>query len=65
MAKFKITVVYVVDGVDRPTVITEQLAKISTDDLEYIGVIEQPAAKREPGWKPWMKTAGEQITGKK
>ena len=32
MATFKITVVYLVDGVDRPTVLTEQLAKISTDD---------------------------------
>lgn len=31
MAKFKITVVYVVDGVDRPSLIREQLAKISTD----------------------------------
>ncbi len=65
MATFKITVVYLVDGVDRPTVLTEQLAKISTDDLEYIGVAEQPAAKKPSTWKPWMKTAGQQLTGKK
>ena len=65
MATFKITVVYLVEGVDRPTVLTEQLSKISTDDLEYIGGSEQPAAKKPSTWKPWMKTSGQQLTVKK